>query len=247
MPKRKITARDLLADVRANMTDFELMDKYKLSAEGLQSVFNKLAKAGLITHAELDSRVSMADKTVDLGFVCPSCGYLRNEEFDQCPRCGFATPTYIKREREKDRRKKEPPAQPKKTVPARQRDVPAPTIALPSEHHELPARDEPPAPRAEENFDALAGFARTVKRSRVLVVAAIAAYAAIVVVLFAILLVMPSNSTISVAQTLVAVLVLQIPILVIVLASFMNLRLLAESSKLLGRFSSRLARRRPSS
>jgi len=272
MAKRKITARGLLADLKTDMTDFDFMDKYKLSAQGLQSVFNKLVKAGLITQAELDSRVSMSDRTVDLGFVCPSCGYLRNEEFDECPRCGFATPTYIKREREKERRKKEPPAPPKKAAAPVRRETSAPTIALPAERPEPPApapeppapapeppapapeppapAPEPPAPAPEprapvEETPATAeGLTETVKRSRLLVVAALAAYAVAVVALCIILLVMPAGGTITVTQTLVAILVLQVPIMVIILASFMNLKILTESFKLTGGVSGPLSRRR---
>jgi len=244
MAKRKITARDLLADLKTDMTDFDFMDKYKLSAQGIQSVFNKLVKAGLITQAELDARVSMSDRTVDLGFVCPSCGYLRNEEFDECPRCGFATPTYIKREREKERRKKEPPTPPKKAAAPVRRETSAATIALPAERPEPPATAPEPRARVEEPPVPAEGLTETVKRSRLLVVAALAAYAVAVVALCIILLVMPAGGTITVTQTLVAILVLQVPILVIILASFMNLRVLTESFKLTGGNSGPLSRRR---
>lgn len=237
MAKRKITARELLADLRANMIDSELMGKYMLSAAGLQSVFNKLVKAGLITQAELDARVSTADRTVDLGFVCPSCGYLRNEEFDQCPRCGFATPTYIKRERDKERRKKEPPPAAKVSAPAAKREGTAPTIALPSE----PAV---PPQRSEEVPAAAPDLSGMVKRSRVLVFASIAAYAVALVMICVMLLILPSSGTITVGRSLVAMLILQVPILVVVIASFVNLRMLTDAAELMGRASRALSERR---
>lgn len=224
MAKRKITARDLLADLHAQMTDFELMGKYKLSAQGLQSVFNKLVKAGLITQAELDSRASVTDKTVDLGFVCPSCGYLRNEEFDQCPRCGFATPTYIKREREKERRRKDLPAPAKKSMPESKRNVAATTIALPPEPGELPLP-------VQETVAAVDDTPAAVRRNRRVVVAGIVVYAVALGILCVVLLFMPSNSMVTATQMLVAILLLQIPLLVIVLVSLKNLRLLTESFK----------------
>ena len=61
MAKRKITGREVLKDIKAGMDDPELMDKYKLSAQGLQSVFNKLVNAGVLTQAELDARVPVSE------------------------------------------------------------------------------------------------------------------------------------------------------------------------------------------
>ncbi len=93
MEKRRITAREILADVRTGVGDPALMEKYKLSAQGLQSVFNKLLKAGALTQAELDARVPMSQRTVDLGLnVCRACGHIESKEFVECPRCGFVSP-----------------------------------------------------------------------------------------------------------------------------------------------------------
>ena len=93
MNKRKITAREVLSDVRTGVSDPALMEKYKLSAQGLQSVFNKLIKAGVLTQEELNERVPMSERTVDLGlFICPACGNIQGKEFAKCPRCGFVSP-----------------------------------------------------------------------------------------------------------------------------------------------------------
>jgi len=93
MEKRKITAREILGDVRTGAGDPALMEKYKLSAQGLQSVFNKLLKAGVLTQQELDDRVPMSERTVDVGlFICPACGNIQGKEFTKCPRCGFVPP-----------------------------------------------------------------------------------------------------------------------------------------------------------
>jgi uncharacterized protein (UPF0212 family) len=74
MKKRKITAREVLGDVRTGVSDPALMEKYRLSAQGLQSVFNKLLK--VLTQEELD--VPMSERTVDLGlFICPACGNIQ--------------------------------------------------------------------------------------------------------------------------------------------------------------------------
>ncbi len=45
MPKPKISAKELIADIQAGLDDQALMKKYGLSAQGLQSVFKKLVEA----------------------------------------------------------------------------------------------------------------------------------------------------------------------------------------------------------
>ena len=93
MDKRKITAREVLRDIRSGLSDQDLMEKYTLSAQGLQSVFHKLVNAGVITQPELDDRVPITERTVDLGlFICPACGNIQGTEFATCPRCGFTAP-----------------------------------------------------------------------------------------------------------------------------------------------------------
>ena len=62
MEKRKITAREVLRDIRSGLSDQDLMEKYTLSAQGLQSVFHKLVNAGVITQAELDDRVPISER-----------------------------------------------------------------------------------------------------------------------------------------------------------------------------------------
>lgn len=56
MVKPKIDAQQALDDIRSGLDDYALMDKYNLSAKGLQSLFSKLVSVGAITQAELDRR-----------------------------------------------------------------------------------------------------------------------------------------------------------------------------------------------
>jgi uncharacterized protein (DUF433 family) len=64
-PKPRIKARDAVRDIRSGMTDSGLMEKYGLSAKGLQSVFLKLLEAKAITHAEMNQRRAIYhDKTL---------------------------------------------------------------------------------------------------------------------------------------------------------------------------------------
>jgi hypothetical protein len=55
----KINAKEALEDIRAGMDDISLMKKYKLSANGLQSLFKKLGQAGIIKH--VNAREVLAD------------------------------------------------------------------------------------------------------------------------------------------------------------------------------------------
>lgn len=93
MEKRKITAREVLEDIRLGKSDSTLMQEYSLSAQGLQSVFRKLLRARLITQKELDDRIPASEQTVDIGlFVCPACGNIQGKEWVTCPRCQFSLP-----------------------------------------------------------------------------------------------------------------------------------------------------------
>lgn len=55
-----------LKDIRYGMEDSDLMEKYRLSSQGLESLFDHLVSTGLITRIELDLRMPTVDSTVDL-------------------------------------------------------------------------------------------------------------------------------------------------------------------------------------
>jgi hypothetical protein len=66
--KRKVKADDILRDLRAGMSDSELMTKYFLSSRGLQSILEKLLEANVLTKEQLLSfrRGIGGDDTVDV-------------------------------------------------------------------------------------------------------------------------------------------------------------------------------------
>jgi diguanylate cyclase (GGDEF)-like protein/PAS domain S-box-containing protein len=64
--KPKIDARQAIADLRSGMSDDALMRKYSISAAGLQSLLHKLLEADLIDQVELDERILIGDKTVEI-------------------------------------------------------------------------------------------------------------------------------------------------------------------------------------
>lgn len=54
--RRKISAKEVVEDIRNGMTQTDLMKKYALSFEGLFSLLNKMVDAGLLTQSEVDDR-----------------------------------------------------------------------------------------------------------------------------------------------------------------------------------------------
>jgi hypothetical protein len=64
--KKKIQAADIITDIRAGLTDKELMTKYHLSSKGLQSALTKLIKLLVIDPDEIESRFQLYDDTVNI-------------------------------------------------------------------------------------------------------------------------------------------------------------------------------------
>jgi hypothetical protein len=64
MTKPVIDALDALLNIRAGMSDSQVMQKYNLSPKGLQSLFTKLVLAGAIKQSELDGRPHQGDTSV---------------------------------------------------------------------------------------------------------------------------------------------------------------------------------------
>jgi hypothetical protein len=60
MDKPKLSAKQVLADIRAGMDDSAMMEKYGLSPKGLQSLFAKLLGKGVIDQSEIDRRAPVA-------------------------------------------------------------------------------------------------------------------------------------------------------------------------------------------
>ncbi|MGO9572273.1 MAG: DUF4388 domain-containing protein [Desulfomonilaceae bacterium] len=66
MVKREIFAKEILNDIKSGMDDVNLMQKYRVTVKGLDSVFQKLLAAGLVSERELNSRKLGFEETVDL-------------------------------------------------------------------------------------------------------------------------------------------------------------------------------------
>jgi hypothetical protein len=62
--KQEVNARDLITDIRAGLSDSDLMERYRLTDKGLQSAFRKLVTAGLASTDDFDGRLRMASESV---------------------------------------------------------------------------------------------------------------------------------------------------------------------------------------
>lgn len=62
----KIKVNQLVNDIRAGMSDIDLMGRYGLSAKGLQSTFKKLVEGKFISQGELNQRSMPYWDTADL-------------------------------------------------------------------------------------------------------------------------------------------------------------------------------------
>ncbi len=63
VPKVKLSAKEVLKDIRSGMTDSSLMKKYGISPETLEKLFKKLLEKGLLQQSEIDSRVPSGELT----------------------------------------------------------------------------------------------------------------------------------------------------------------------------------------
>jgi|GEM_PF-1766695 len=126
MSKQKISAKDLIADIRAGMDDPSLMKKYGLSAQGLQTAFRKLVEANVLKQAELDKRLPLEQRTADLAWECPACGMPQVHAFDQCPKCGTVVSKI------KEVAPKHDILEPSKELVERQAQLPEPRNSLPA-------------------------------------------------------------------------------------------------------------------
>lgn len=226
MDKRKITAREVLRDIRSGLSDQDLMEKYTLSAQGLQSVFHKLVSAGVITQPELDDRVPITERTVDLGlFICPACGNIQGTEFAICPRCGFTAPgraKAIQDGRAGISEKKTP------SGPALQRK--------PNRQTSAKREADRPSKRSEEVEsggirDPFPDLTRFLTYCRVLGIAALVSYVLIVAGIILLQTARPAGDS-SLSLSLLGLSLLSIPAIALAFIVFVTLRALAESIKI---------------
>ena len=97
--RRKISAAQILSDIRAGMGDSALRTKYGLSDNSLKKVYKKLTDAGLLKEHELPGRSPAGPArpeppkipSTHIAWRCPACNTPQSERFEECPQCGAIT------------------------------------------------------------------------------------------------------------------------------------------------------------
>ncbi len=90
MPKRKISAKELAADIRGGMDAAELATKHDITERQLQSTIEKLVAAGILTAQEGARFKQPAPVSASQGvdWKCPACGKPAGPGWTECPHCG---------------------------------------------------------------------------------------------------------------------------------------------------------------
>jgi hypothetical protein len=234
MERRKITARDILNDVKAGMSDPALMAKYNLSAQGLDGVFRKLVAGKHLTQRELDDRTPFSERTVDVGiYICPACGHMPGQEFSTCPRCGFSFPEHLKKGKGHEGEKRAPTG----VVEAPRSTTGAPAAV------EAPAGPLAPesVPAAGEASDVL----RVVKYCRVLGLSAILSFVLVLAGVFMVVQATVPRESLFTTELMLGYAALVIATLIMILIVCFSLLALSHVLKVLERIASTILECRP--
>lgn len=92
--RRHISSTELVADVKAGLSDSALMEKYQLSEEALQHLFTELVSRGRLKESELDSRHSSQAEVLEEMRTCPACAKRYAGSSEECPACGVIASKY---------------------------------------------------------------------------------------------------------------------------------------------------------
>lgn len=96
---RMLRISEILTDLSSDMTDEDLLIKYRLSWKQLEKIYRKLFYGGFLTSADMVRRIMMRtgqDSShipfveidgADAVYECEICGYSSIMHFSTCPRC----------------------------------------------------------------------------------------------------------------------------------------------------------------
>jgi hypothetical protein len=104
--KRKVSAKQIVTDIRAGMDRTQLKRKYGLSDTALETVLRKLVAKGALSEAELRNRgLTSPSETESLQgrahghlWYCPACHQGQEREYDECPACGVVVAKFLSRQ-----------------------------------------------------------------------------------------------------------------------------------------------------
>lgn len=103
--KRRIAAKQILADIRRGLDDSLLKQKYGLSDRSLDFVYTKLAEAGVLNEDEISNRSiraasqsqALQENSLAPQWQCPSCHAAQASEKAECPICGIVMAKFTSR------------------------------------------------------------------------------------------------------------------------------------------------------
>lgn len=103
--KRKLSAKEILKDIRSGMDSSGLKHKYGLSDKSLQSVYRQLLAAGALTEHEVQ-RLGPGDRSSESShevpkapqWQCPACSAPLAAEVPECPVCGVVVAKFVARQ-----------------------------------------------------------------------------------------------------------------------------------------------------
>jgi hypothetical protein len=107
--KRKLSAKQVVDDIRSGMDGTELKQKYSLSDKGLESLCTKLLAAGALTEAEIGRLTPLQNTAKESHqapakalWHCPACNIPQATEMAECPACGVIVEKFHSRSERDD-------------------------------------------------------------------------------------------------------------------------------------------------
>ncbi len=107
--KRKLSAKQVVEDIRSGMDGTELKRKYGLSDMALQSLCTKLLAAGALTEDEIgqlrlqrDTAKESPQGPAKAIWHCPACNTPQPTEMAECPACGVIVEKFLARSERDD-------------------------------------------------------------------------------------------------------------------------------------------------
>ncbi|MCA1959573.1 MAG: ankyrin repeat domain-containing protein [Desulfomonile sp.] len=91
MGKAAVNAKEFINDIRAGMSDDELMRKHGLTGRQFRAVCQTLLDAGKLQPSDLEEPPPMRDLTFGVASTCRYCGAMKLADSGECPECGQAT------------------------------------------------------------------------------------------------------------------------------------------------------------
>jgi hypothetical protein len=106
--KKRISAKQVLSDIRSGTDAVTLKNKYGLSDKSLEKVFRKLVEAGALAESERPPAESVPAQSPDTGpqapeCRCPVCGRINEPGVTECPVCGVVLAKLFARQTQGER------------------------------------------------------------------------------------------------------------------------------------------------